>query len=308
MTLLRECVTDYLSVRRALGFQLTEASHLLTDFVGFLERAGATTLTTQLAVTWATQTEAGMNRRSARLSIVRGFARYLQAIEPSTEIPPANLLPRGSRRAIPYIYTEAEVSALLAATQTLGSPAARWLLATLIGLLSATGMRLGEAVGLDRDDLDWAHGILTVRKGKFGKSREVPLHETTMRALGRYGRWRDQWAPHPKGPSFFVSQRGTRPNRSAIDDTFRELARRAGLPDVPGRSRPRLHDFRHSFAVHTLLEWYRDGLDVAAQLPLLSTYLGHVNPSHTYWYLSATPDLLALAAERLEHGHAGGHS
>lgn len=308
MTVLHQCLNDYLSVRRALGFQLTRPAHQLTDFIRFLECAGATTITTQLALAWAMQTRAGTNCRADRLSAVRGFACYMQAIEPSTEIPPRDLLPRGNTRATPHIYNDVEVSALIAATQTLQSAAARCLLSTLIGLLSATGMRPGEALGLDREDIDWERGILTVRKGKFGKSREVPLHPTTMSALERYGRSRDELVPHSKGLSFFVSRAGNRPNHHAVDRTFRELVRRAGLPHVPSRSCPRLQDFRHTFTVRTVLDWYRDGLDVAVRLPLLSTYLGHANPISTYWYLSATPELLALAAERLQRRHAGGPS
>lgn len=308
MTVLRQSLRDYLSVRRSVGFQLKRRAHQLADFVTFLERADATTITIQLALAWAIQTEGSMNCRADRLSAVRGFARYLQAIEPRTEVPPSDLLPRGQTRAIPYIYSDAEVFALLEATQTLQSVTARWMQATLIGLLAATGMRLGEAIGLDREDIDWKHEILTVRNGKFGKSREVALHPTVVSALERYSRVRDELIPYASGPSFFVSRVGTRPNSNAVDRTFRQLARRAGLLHVPSQSQPRLQDFRHTFAVRTLLDWYRAGLDVSARLPHLSTYLGHVSPASTYWYLSATPELLALAAQRIERDHVGGRS
>jgi integrase len=240
-----------------------------------------------------------MNWRAARLDVVRGFARYVQAVDPFTEVPPARLLPRCNARAAPHIYSAAEVSALIAATGRMRLRIGRCTYATLIGLLAVTGMRAGEAINLDRDDIDWEHGFLTVRTTKFGKSREVALHPTSVAALAAYSRRRDELIPHPKSPSFFISRDGTRLLHTDVNRTFRHLVRDAGLKGLSYRSRPRLHDFRHSFAVATLLDWYRDGLDVAARLPLLSTYLGHVDPISTYWYLSATPELLALAAERL---------
>ena len=308
MSVLHQCVEDYLSVRRSLGFKLERAAHLLPDFIGFVEREGATTVTTQLAVTWAAKTKGGMNWRADRLDVVRGFARYLQAIDPNTEVPPKGLLPRRSRRAVPYIYNDTDVCALIASAQTLGSQIGRCTYATLIGLLAVTGMRPGEAIRLDRDDVDLEHAVLTARSTKFGKSREVALHASTVATLARYSRLRDELIPRPRSPSFFVSQAGTRLIHNDVDRTYRHLVLCAALPRVSPRCRPRLHDFRHTFAVRTVVDWYREGLDVAARLPLLSTHLGHVNPTSTYWYLSATPELLALASERLQRGLGSGLS
>ena len=265
-------------------------------------------MTTERAVAWATNTKESVTWRSARLAAVRGFARYLQAIEPRTEVPPAGLLPRCSRRARPYIYDDAEISALITAAHALRLRIGRCTYATLLGLLAVTGMRVGEAIRLDRDDVDWEHAVLTIRSTKFGKHREVALHATTAAALLAYSRRRDELLPHPRSPSFFVSRAGTRLIYNNVDHTFRHLVRCAGLPRISARRQPRLHDFRHTFAVRTLLDWYRDGLDVAARLSLLSTYLGHVDPSSTYWYLSATPELLALAAQRLQRVLGGGCS
>lgn len=308
MSVLGQCLEDYLSVRRALGFKLECESRLLTAFIGFMEHEGATTITAQRAVAWATQTKASVNWRARRLDAVRGFARYLQAIDPSTEVPPAGQLPRCNSRAVPYIYNDTEVSGLMAAAQTLRPRIGRCTYATLIGLLAVTGMRPGEAIRLDRGDVDWEHAVLPVRNTKFGKSREVALHATTIAALLAYSRRRDELIPRPSSPSFFISQAGTRLLRHVIDHTYRYLVRCADLQRVSPRSRPRLHDFRHTFAVRTVLDWYRDGGDVASRLPLLSTYLGHVNPSSTYWYLSATPELLALASDRLQRFLGGGFS
>jgi integrase/recombinase XerD len=170
---------------------------------------------------------------------------------------------------------------------------------TLIGLLAVTGMRVGEAIALGRDDVDIERGLLTIHTTKFGKDRLVPLHASTIEALQRYARCRDARWPAGTAMTFFVSTVGTRLSYNRVRVVFARLADRAGLV-ARGRCRPRLHDFRHRFAVETLLGWYRSGEDVAAHLPLLSTFLGHVKPASTYWYLSATPELLALAADRLE--------
>lgn len=309
MSVLRERLTDYILVRRAVGFKLTGASYLLDHFVGFMEREGATTVTTQLAVTWATQTTGSVSWGAARLDVVRAFARYLQVLDPDTEVPPTDFLPRSNRRARPYIYDGDEVSALMAAAQALRGRIGRYTYATLIGLLAATGMRTGEAIRLDRGDFDIEQAVLTVRGSKFGKSREVALHATTVAALLAYSRRRDELIPRTSSPCFFVSQAGTQLIATVVHKTFRHLVRCARLQRVSARCRPRLCDFRHSFAVQTLLDWYRDDLDVAARLPLLSTYLGHVNPISTYWYLTATPELLALASQRLQRAsEGGGHS
>jgi integrase len=189
----------------------------------------------------------------------------------------------------------------MTAARTLASPLKAVTYETLVGLLATTGMRMGEAIRLDRADLDWNNGVLTVRSSKFGKSREVPLHPSTLGALRAYQRRCDQLCPRPKAPSFFISTTGTRLDQPTVGATFVMLARQAGLGPRSPRCRPRPHDLRHSFAVRTLLNWYRAGDNVESKLPLLSTYLGHVSPASTYWYLTAAPELLALASKRLEH-------
>jgi integrase/recombinase XerD len=299
---LRHAAEAYLALRRALGFKLESQGRLLLDFVAYLERAGASTVTTELALDWAALPSAGDPVWCGlRLGVVRGFAKYLQLLDPRTEVPPADLLPRRRRRATPYLYAPDDIVKLLAAARGLRSPLRAATYETLIGLLAVTGMRVGEAIRLDRTDLHWEHGRLTVVASKFGKSREVALHPRTLEALAAYARRRDELCPAPAAPSFFVSTAGTRLLHANIRCVFGRLVRAAGLERRAARCRPRLHDLRHSFALSTLLAWYRAGVDVQARLPWLSTYLGHVDPASTYWYLEAAPELLALAAERLGH-------
>jgi len=178
---------------------------------------------------------------------------------------------------------------------------------TLIGLLAVTGLRVGEAIRLDRCDLDLTHELLVVRDSKFGKSREVPLHPSTVRALRDYRRLRDRLQPTPSTPALFISPARTRLIYCNVHATFRQLRRRAGLQPRSASCRPRIHDLRHTFAIRTLLDGYQTDGDVQPRLALLSTYLGHVNPDSTYWYLSAAPELLALAGQRLER-HLGARS
>ncbi len=292
---------DYLALRRSLGFKLQRHGRLLPDFVDFLEAAGATTVTTRLAVAWATvPTDVAPGWWATRLSVVRGFARYLQAFDPATEVPPAGLFPHRPRRATPYLYSPDEIGRLVAVAQSLTPPLRAATYPTLICLLAVTGMRISEALALDRGDVDLVQGRLTIRHTKFDKSRQLPLHLTTVQALCSYAKLRDECCPKPSTASFFVTTLGTRPHYGTIQQVFKDLVAQAGLGPRSPRCRPRLHDYRHSFAVATLVGWYQAGVDVQARLPLLSTYLGHVNPAHTYWYLSAAPELLGLAAQRLQ--------
>ena len=292
---------DYLSIRRALGYKLQRAEKLLVNFIGYVEATGTHPVTVEVALTWATLPVKGdMNWWANRLSVARRFAMYLRTLDPDTEVPPTNLLPSGSHRAVPYLYSDEDVVALIAAAQTLRSPLRISTYQTLIGLLAVTGMRVGEAIRLERTDLDHEHGLLTVRLSKFGKSRELPLHRSTLDALAAYLRQRDQLCPGPKASTLFISTAGTRLLYCNVNWTFLRLTHRAGLEPRSRACRPRLHDLRHSFAVRTVLDAYRADIDVEARLPLLSTYLGHVHPANTYWYLSAAPELLALAGQRLE--------
>lgn len=299
MNPLRKAVDEYISLRRAVGFKLERQARLLPDFVAYLNRQGACTITVKLALAWAKQpANANPAWWGVRLSVVRCFAKYLHAIDARTEIPASDLLPRRRRRT-PYIYSEQEIARLVEATRTIDTPFRAATYKTLIGLLAVTGLRVGEVVGLDHPDVDLKAGLLQVR-GKFGKSREVPLHDTTVKALHIYARERDRYCPRPKAPSFFISTTGTRLIPSNIDATFVKLLRCAGIQSRPSERRPRPHDLRHTFAVRTLIEWHHQGLNVQARLPLLSTYLGHVAPHSTYWYLTATPELLDAARQCLE--------
>lgn len=308
MNPLRQALIDYLNVRRALGYKLKRDEQLLSQFLDHLEARGQRHVTTDAALAWATSPAKGHRSWWAnRLTVVRGFATYLRTIDPETEVPPSDLIPWRPCRATPYWYTEADIGALLAATATLKTPHRIATYHTLLGLLVVTGMRVGEAIALDREDFDSIHGLLTIRRGKFGKSRELPLHASTRDALHHYLRRPDRPGMARHEPALFVSTAGTRLLYCNVQSTFSRLVRRAGLKPHSASCRPRLHDLRHGFAIQTLLDAYRQNLDPSLQLPLLSTYLGHVNPATTYWYLSAAPELLELASHRLER-HFGGAS
>jgi integrase len=302
---LRHILRDYLDVRRALGYKLERAGRLLPSFVALLEKSGATFITVQLALDWATQVgRGGPPWFATRLGLVRPFAKYVSAIDPRTEIPSADLLPGRRPRKAPYLYSDADVQSLLTAAQSLRSPFIASTYTTLLALLACTGMRVGEALALDRSDLDPLQGLLIVRHSKFGKARLVPLAPSTLLALAEHGRARDRAIRSAKSPSLLVSSVGTRLDYRTVHRVFLRIVQGAGLADRRPR-RPRIHDLRHSFAVRTLLDWYREGVDVEPRLPLLSTYLGHVSPSSTYWYLTATPELVMLAHRRLERALGG---
>jgi integrase/recombinase XerD len=300
VTALSAALADYLQLRRQLGFTLERPASLLASFVAYADAQGAGRITTELAVAWAVQ-PAGADRswHAARLSAVRQFALHLQALDPQTEIPAAGLLPGRSRRAEPYLYSAAEITALMTAAAAIRAPLRAATYQILVGLLAVTGMRVGEAISADRCDVDLGGGIITVRQGKFGKSRQLPLHPSVVCALDAYALMRDETFPRPGTPAFLVSLAGTRLLCKNVHFTYHRLACAAGLQPRSARCRPRIHDLRHSFAVTTLISWYRDGGDVAARLPLLSAYLGHISPDDTYWYLEAAPELLTLAAARL---------
>jgi integrase len=238
--------------------------------------------------------------RQQRLGVVRGFAKYLKTLDDTTEVPPTDLLPASYSRVTPYLYSDEEIEQLMAVARSL-SPELRGLTyATLIGLLAVSGMRIGEAIRLDRGDVDSGQSLLVVRNSKREKAREVPLHETTLEALSAYAKLRDHQYPEWTSESFFVSTIGTRLYPACVNHTYRDLVALAGLEGRGPRCRPRIHDLRHSFAVKTLIGWYREGLDVDARMPLLSKVLGHANPASTYWYLQAAPELLALVARQVE--------
>lgn len=308
MNTLQAALDEYLAVRRALGVELDLSGRLLQRFVDFAAHAGAAFITTELALKWATEPPHAQPATWARrLGMVRRFAQYCSALDPRTGVPPPGLLPGCRRRASPYIYRDEEIARLIQAAREL--PSATGLrahtYATLFGLYAVTGMRTNEAVRLDRDAVDLASGVLTIRDGKFGKSRYVPIHPSTQRALQRYAARRDRLCPNPQSPRFFLSERGTRITDGMARWTFAQVSRQIGLRRAGDSRGPRLLDLRHRFATHTLLRWYRRGVDVERHLPELSTYLGHVHIADTYWYLSATPDLLQQALRRMERSRGG---
>lgn len=310
MSALRARAGEYLAMRRALGFKLTTQGRHLMSFVRFCEERGASRVTTDLAVEWATQTAKGSDSeayQARRLDVVRIFARHLQALDPSAEVPPEDVLSRRRWRIPPYLYSPQEVAALMSAAGGLAPAmrAATW--RTLVGLLAVTGMRQGEACRLRRDDVDLETGTLVIADSKFGKSRLVFLHPTASSALRAYARARDEVFPEPTADTFLVNSRGGPLDGPNLPKTFATLVTAAGIQAPPGQRAPRLHDLRHAFTVATMLDWYHDGGDVQARLPLLSTWLGHVDPKSTYWYLQAVPELLALAAGRLEQTGGRAH-
>jgi integrase len=301
MSSLRQALAGYLAVRRSLGYGLARQEKLLGQFITYLEDAGAKTVTARAALAWAVLPGGNQSWHALRLQAIRGFASWLQAIDPSAEVPPAGLLPWRPCRATPYLYSDADVAALIAAAGTLRFPLRAATYQALIGLLAVTGMRIGEAIRLDHGGLDLGGGVLTVRQSKFGKSRRLPLQPTTAGALHGYLRLRGRLHPHPGTAAVFISLAGTRLDYRNVHATWKLLAARAGLRPRSPSCRPRLHDLRHSFAVASLLDAYAAGQDAQARLALLATWLGHVDPVATYWYLSAAPELLALAGQRLEH-------
>lgn len=291
---------DYLAMRRSLGYKLRGEGRMLADFAARLDDAGQTTITISAALAWATEPhDAAPAHWRRRLSVVRGFARHLATLDPACQVPPADLLVAPAHRPPPYIYSAEEIAALIHAAGTIGAPLPSATLQTLISLIAASGLRVGEALALDRADVGLDTGVLTVT-GKNDQVRMVPLHPTTIGMLAGYAARRDRLCPLPASPAFFITSTGQRARQRGVAETFARLLALAGIHTPPGRRRPRVHDLRHTFAVATLTGWYRDGADVAARLPVLSAYLGHSCPEATYWYLQATSELLALAAARLQ--------
>jgi integrase len=275
---------DYLALRHSLGHKLADAERLLPRFVAWAQRPDA---------------DPGSTVWARRLTVARGFARHMAGIDPRTEIPPAGLIGYRQRRRPPFIFSDADVAAVMAQARAIRWPLPALTHETLIGMLAVTGMRVGEALRLDRADIDWAEGLVLIRESKFAKSRQVALHPSAMDALVRYCRRRDELRPACQNPAVFVSMRGTRLIYAVVQEVFRNCCSASGV-GAGSATRPRVHDLRHSFAVGCLLQWYREGADVQSRLPWLSAYLGHKDPRSTYWYLSAAPELLACAARLLE--------
>lgn len=306
MSQLSVALEDYLRLRRSLGYKLERAGQVLAGFVAYARAAGADHVRVDLALSWALLTSNPDTRwRAQRLGILRGFARYLHALDPAHEVPPRGLIPPGRGRPAPFVYSPEQVVALMAASRRLHPPLHAASVETMVGLLAVSGLRVGEVIRLTNDDVDLKQGSLVVRNSKNGTSRTLPLHASTVAALRSYTRVRDLFVPQPRSESFFVSTLGAPLRTGDLREAFTTVAALAGLPArIAGRG-PRLADLRHSFAVQTLLDWHQAGLDAGARLPILSAYLGHVSPASTYWYLSASPQLLAAAAARLERSTGG---
>lgn len=308
MNTLRDAVDEYLEMRRALGYKLEGAGAVLPMFISFLEKHGKSFITMKLALEWSMlPSEVNPSRWAARLSFVRGFARYRSATDPRTEIPPCGLLPWRNNRAKPYPYTDEEIRRLMDAALRLPPKDGLrpWTYYCLFGFLPVTGLRISEALSLQCPDVDLQEDILTIRRTKFGKSRLVPVHASTKQVLTEYAQRRDRLLCRQTSQFFFVSDRGRPLRYRAVLKTFHKVSRQIGLRGAKQSHGPRLHDARHYFACQTLVSWYRSGRDVDRCVPILATYLGHVGVTNTYWYLSLCPELMGLSAARLERRWEG---
>ena len=303
MKKIQKGIKEYIGMRQALGFELEHAERRLLDFVSFMQEERVSYITKEIAVKWAKKPKnASPSWWAKRLSLVRGFAKYWSAIDTRTEIIPVDLLPAKFERRIPYIYTKEEIDKLLGATKNLSSKIGLRPLTyyTLFGLISVTGLRISEAVSIKSENVDLKECVLTICESKFKKSRIVPIHTSTRNKLKKYAIKRDYLLKGFSAPTFFVSDIGSPLTVHTARRTFRIISRQIGLRGPSDSFGPGLHDMRHRFAVNTLINWYRSGLDVERNISKLSTYLGHAHVEDTYWYLSAVPELLALAGNRFE--------
>lgn len=295
-------VNDYLAIRRQVGYALKAEGEALRDFARFAERFGYQgALTRQLAIRWASSSPGGRRLTAARrIEMLRPFARYCQQFDPATEVPPRSLLGPARRRLAPHIFSAAEIVELMAACDGLYPPGGLRgaSCATIFGLMASTGLRISEATALNRSDVDLEHQLLCIRRAKLGKSRWVPIHHTTARALQRYANTRDREPLTANSDAFFVFDYGRPASTRSVEYAFHVLRDTLKWQPRGGHDRLRLHDLRHSFVCHRLEDWYARGLDVDRSILALSTYLGHVKVTDTYWYETATPELLAIAAQR----------
>jgi integrase/recombinase XerD len=300
---LQPALDDYLALRRSLGFKLHKEGRQLPQFLVFLQKNRAAYITARLALDWIMQS-AGRGR-TQRLRMVRGFARYITAFDSRTEVPPSDLVPARCIRPRPYIYSDNEIQRLIEEARKYPRDKPRGTYYCLLGLLAVSGLRIGEAIRLRMEDVDLVNAVLTIRNTKFGKSRLVPLHPTTVNELGSYKQRRDALLASQSSAYFFISRKGTPLIHSSIYRVFNGLSVKVGIRKARRGGGPRLHDLRHRFAVSTLIDWYRAGVDVEHQLPTLATFLGHVSVECTYWYLNEYPELMQLAASKLNNRWEG---
>lgn len=316
MSEIREAIEQYLALRWSLGFELRVQEGLLRRFASFAEAEDAPHVTTDLVLRWADTFSHTLPSTAARaVSAVRRFAIWQAGLDPRTQVPPSGLVASRYERRRPYLHSDDQIVQLLLETERLQSMKGLCgaTFSTLFGLIAVTGLRVSEAVKLDRADVDLSEGVLTIHRTKFGKSRLVPVHPTTRTALRKYAAYRDLILGSVGTPAFFVSEQGRRITDNVARRRFARVSQRLGhrafSQGLSGRLRvrmrqrnghgPRLHDLRHRFAVYTLLNWYRAGVDVEREIPKLATYLGHSLVNHTYWYIEAVPELLHLAAGRI---------
>ena len=305
---LKLMVQEYLYLRRSLGFKLIDTEYILRLFLVFMQHEHETHIKTEAVLRWVHSCETvSLPTRSSRFTVVRKFAQYAHALDAKHEVPPYRLLTYRTERHNPHIYSDSEVLRLLKACLALrpGKGLCPFTYYTILGLLAVTGMRISEATSLMRDDVDLLAGIITIRETKFNKTRCIPVQKSTIRVLGGYARRRDEIYPKTEPSAFFLSDSGAALTSAVLRGMFLCLSHRIGFRKPTDHNGPRIHDFRHTFAVKTVMKWYRNGSNVERNMPLLSTYLGHVKPSDTYWYLSSVPELVGLAAIRLET-HQGG--
>ncbi len=305
MKRLTMAVRDYLDLRESLGYRGTiDDQFRLKEFVRFMQASKTETITTDLAIAFAKQNPAANPAHwGSRYAVIRRFAQYWSTIDIASVVPPQGILPTKFHRPKPHIYSPNELRDILKEARHLNSRRNGFrglTYQTLFGLLAATGMRHGEALRLNRDDIDFSENLIKISETKFGKSRLIPVHSSTIQNLKRYATARDQLVAAKTTPAFFVSEQDTRLTKWAVRHTFVSLTIKIGIRDPLAIFGPRIHDFRHTFAVTVITNWYRNGQNVERKLPLLSGYLGHVHPSDTYWYLSATPELMKFVGLRLE--------
>lgn len=308
MTRLSKAVDYYLTMRHQLGFKLKNTKYVLNGFAAYLQSKKASYITSKLALEFAMQNRnSSPSQWAARLVIIRRFALHMHAMDPRTEVPPQHLLPYSYHRRSPYIYSNNDIIKLLDACKNVRpkNPLYSQTYYTLLGLIAVTGMRTSEALTLNRESVDMTLGIITIRESKFRKSRKIPIHSSVVKMLKKYADHRDRYLSKQRLPYFFLTIRGCGVGIQYFEKNFVKICILAGLRKQGKPGGPRIIDLRHTFAVQTLIKCYQDGLNVDAVIPILSRYLGHDNPVHTYWYLTGTPELLNLINTRLEKKFGG---